>query len=103
MSRSVDWAFDAIQGSLLSSTARFVLLVVADYADHETGTNAYMSANTVAGYIGAHRSRVYAAFAELEREGLLIRDGKAQRNVTRWRLGMQFDDARCRESRQVTG
>ena len=92
MSLPVEWAFDAIAGSGLTSNARLVLLIVADHADHADGSNAWPSIGRIAAYAGMHRSTVTAALSELERDGLLIREGKGMRGVTRWRVPCVAED-----------
>jgi hypothetical protein len=89
MSRPVDWAFDRLREigqTGVSSRARLVLLIVADYANYEDGTQAWPSATTIARAAGIHRTTATACLAELEEAGLLIRDGKAKKGVICWRV-----------------
>ncbi len=86
MSRSMDWAQAAIVGCTLSPSARLVLLIVAQHADRNTGRNAWPSVARIAAASGYSRRTVQSALAELEADGLLIRQGKAFRGVTRWQL-----------------
>lgn len=86
MSRAVDWAFDAIAGSGLTSPARLVLLVLADHADHDTGDNAYPSMQRIAAYAGLHRSTIGECLRELAADGLIEFDGYGPRGVKRWCL-----------------
>jgi hypothetical protein len=86
MSRPVDWALDAIRQTGVSTRARLVLIIVADHADYEDGTGAWPSATTIGRAAGIHRTTASACLTELEEAGLLIRDGKGKKGVTRWRV-----------------
>ena len=88
MSKALDWAFNAVKGSDLSSSARVVLLTVAKHADFSSGYNARPSINTIASITGLSRSTVSRALLELEADGLLIRAGRHHRMVTVWHLSM---------------
>lgn len=87
--QAVTWA---LRGELprtraTGSVAAMVLVVLAEYADAQ-GRNAFPSVETISAEARISRRSVYAALRELERGGLIARDGAGPRGVTRWALAL---------------
>lgn len=64
---------------------KFVLLALADHADHE-GNGIYPAVDTIAQKTGYSRREVQRAQRELQRAGLLIPDGTGIKGTNRWRI-----------------
>jgi len=82
------------RGARASEASRKLLLIVLADAAHDDGGGIFMSVATMAARAGCSRRSVEYALAELEREGLIHRDGRRKCRggaVTVWRI----DVARC--------
>lgn len=69
-------------------SARLVLLVLADRADHE-GRNAYPSVGSIALYARCGRSTVHRALRELEEAGHIVREGLSSIRTVTYRVVME--------------
>lgn len=72
-------------------SARLVLLVLADRADHE-GRNAYPSVGSIAQYAHCGRSTVHRALRELEEAGHVVREGVSSIRTVTYRVVMDAQD-----------
>jgi hypothetical protein len=69
------------------STARAVLVVLADKADRD-GSNAYPSPLTIAHATGFDERTIDRVLLRLERAGVITRDGLSRLGTNRWRLNL---------------
>lgn len=79
----VDWVW----GLDIRPNQKLVLLVYADFADHDGG-GVWPSAETVAAKTGYSSRQVRSITHDLEQAGLLVPDGRGPKGTNKWRIDL---------------